>query len=146
MKSVILALTFIFISGFVFSQNTRVEITQLGVFSNEDDGQAKVYFSQDSRLKDIMIGKAQSKKELSVWRVQIYLGSGKNSRAEAESTRNSFKTKYPEIDAEVLYNSPYFKVHVGSFKTRLEAESLKLKIQGEYSKSWVVNEVLGEDN
>jgi hypothetical protein len=141
----IFTLSILFITLFAFGQNSRLEITQLGVFSSEDNGQAKVYFNQDNRLKEIMIGKAQSKKDMSVWRVQIYLGSGKNSRGEAESTRNSFKTKYPEIDAEVLYHSPYFKVHVGIFKTRLEAESLKMKIAGDFSKSWVVNEVIGKE-
>ena len=121
-------------------QASRLEISQLGVFSPEDNSQAKVYINQDSRLKELLISKAQAKKEFNVWRVQIYLGSGKNSRAEATSIRNTFKAKYPDIWAEYIYHSPFFKVQVGNFKTRIEAESFKRKIQSEYKSLWVVTE------
>ncbi len=124
------------------AQTTRLEISQLGIFSTESNSPAKIYFNQESQLKEIIIGKAHAPKQHSVWRVQIYLGTGRDARAIANSTRNNFKTRYPEVDAEVIYHSPYFKVHVGNYSTRLEAESLKLKVIGEYPKCWVVNEVI----
>jgi len=141
MKPLCLISILFFISSITFGQNSRLEITQLGIFNPEDNGQAKVYFNQDSQLKEILIGKAQAKKEIPVWKIQIYQGSGKNARAEAISTSNSFSTKYPEIGSEYLYHSPYFKVYVGKFKTRLEAESFKRKIQADYKSVWVVSEV-----
>lgn len=130
------ALIFVFFSlSVVFhaqGQYTRLELTQLGVFSSEDNSPAKVYFNQESQLKDIIIAKAHAVKDLQIWRVQIYLGSGKNARSTAESTRRTFLAKYPDISADLLYPSPYFKVQVGSFKTRIEAESFRKKIQGDY--------------
>jgi hypothetical protein len=140
MKALILTILTLFAAFMLHGQNNRLEISQLGIFSSEDNEQAKVYFNQEDHLNEIIISKAQSKKELPVWRVQIYQGSGKNARAEANSIRNNFKSKYPDVYAEWLYHSPYFKVHVGNFKTRLDAESFKKKIQSEYKSLWVISE------
>jgi len=119
------------------AQNTRLELTELGIFSKEDFGQAKVYFNQEAQLNDIIVSKVHTKKNRQVWRVRIYFGSGKNARSTAQSTRNSFVAKYPDIRADIDYPSPYFKVLVGSFKTRIEAESFRKKLGREYPNSRV---------
>ncbi len=137
MKKIILAaLTFlVFLS--VKGQSTRLEISQLGVFSNEDFSQSKVYINQENHLNEIIIAKTQTQKESEVWSVQIYLGSGKNARATGSSIKNSFESKYSDMSARLLYPTPYFKVLVGNFKTRIEAESFRRKILNEYPNSRV---------
>jgi hypothetical protein len=132
MASVTLLILLLSIIGNTNAQNTRLELSQLGIFSSEDFSQSKIYFNQETELKDITLSKTQTVKEYNAWGIQIYMGSGKNSRAVAESTRNSFKAKYPDVEARLLYPSPYFKVQVGSYKTRIEAESFRQKILGEY--------------
>lgn len=133
-----ITLAFLLIVPLLNAQNeTRVEITEMGIFSKDDYSQAKVYFNQEAVLNDIIISKKGTKKRQQVWRVQIYMGSGRNARAAATSTRNSFVAKYADIDAEMVYPSPYWKVLVGVFKTRIEAESLRKKLLGEYPKSRV---------
>jgi hypothetical protein len=141
MKQLCLSIISLFIASYAYSQTSRLEISKLGIFSPEDNSQAKVYINQDSRLNEIIIGKAQSKKTFTVWRVQIYQGTGKNSRAEAGFIEKNFKSKYGDVSTKQLYDPPYFKVHVGNFKTRLEAESFRKKIQNEYKSLWVVSEV-----
>jgi len=135
-KIILTALTFIvFLS--VKGQSTRLEISQLGIFSNEDHSQSKVYINQESNLNEIIIAKTQTQKESESWSVQIYLGSGKNARAAGTSIRNSFESKYPDMNPRLLYPTPYFKVLVGNFKTRIEAESFRRKILNEYPNSRV---------
>ncbi len=141
MKTLLLTFFLVIIVGMAQAQFIRLELSQLGIFNPEDNGQAKIYFNQESQLKEIIIAKAHAEKEYNVWRVQIYLGSGKNSRGLATSTRNNFKTKYPETNAELIYHSPFFKVQVGNFKTRIDAESFKRKLRGDYPNCWVVSEV-----
>ena len=100
------------------AQSKSYELTELGIFSKEDFGQAKVYLNQEAQLNDIIKSKVHAKKSHQVWRIRIYIGSGKNARATAQSTRNSFVAKFPDVGADLDYPSPYFKVLVGSFKTR----------------------------
>lgn len=132
MKSVLITIFSLTLLISIKGQYTRLELTELGLFSAEDHSQAKIYFNQENQLKDILISKANATKEYQVWRVQIYLGSGKNARQIAEMNRRTFMAKYPDIEADLAYPSPYFKVQVGNFKTRIEAESFRKKILSEY--------------
>lgn len=52
------------------------------------------------------------------FRIQVFYG--KNN--EAKEALQNFKSLYPEINATIIYNTPTYKVFVGNFKTRLEAE------------------------
>ena len=127
------------------AQIEKLELTELGLFSKENFSQAKVYFNQEAQLNGIIISKTHTSKVRQIWRVRVYMGSGKNARATATSTRNSFVARYPDISADIVYPSPYFKVVVGEFKTRIEAESFRKKVLGEYPKSRVELVTLGND-
>ncbi len=136
MRVFITFILFFLLAGFAHAQ-VRLELNELGIFSKDDFSQAKVYLNQEAQLNDIIVSKAHASKSQQVWRVRIYLGSGKNARTTAQSTRNAFVAKHPEISADIDYPSPYFKVLVGSFRTRIEAESFKKKLGNEYPNSRV---------
>jgi len=135
-KSVLSILYFLaFIS--ISAQESRFEISQLGVFSNEDYSQSKIYLNLNPQLNEIVISKTLTMREREIWSVKIYQGSGKNSRAIANSNISSFKTRYGDVEAKLLYASPFFKVLVGNFKTRIEAESFRRKVLNDYPGSRV---------
>ena len=52
------------------------------------------------------------------FRIQIYYGN----ETKARSIKSEFKVNYPEVYAKLDYNQPYWKVQVGNYKTRLEAD------------------------
>ena len=67
--------------------------------------------------------------------VQIYLG---DSRDKAQNTKYKFMKKFPEIKS-IQYEriSPNWKVKVGKFRTKLEAEKLKRTIHSEYPNCFI---------
>jgi hypothetical protein len=71
------------------------------------------------------------------FRVQIF--SGEN-RKDAYNAQAKFLEQFPDTRSYIIYNEPNFKVRVGDFRTRLEAE----KLQGELSKwftgMFIINE------
>lgn len=68
------------------------------------------------------------------YKIQIFYGSN----AEAGKKLSEFKRRYPEIDGTIIYSNPSYKVWVGSFKTRIEAErNLKL-IQNHFENSLII--------
>ena len=140
MKRILLTIIIVLFYILIKAQSNKLELNQLGVFSPVENNQSKIYLNQDNLLKEITLSKISAEKEHNIWRIQIYLGSGKESRNSATATRNAFKTKFPEVNAELIYHSPYFKVQVGYFKSRIEAESFKRRIIGDYPKCWVVGE------
>src|SRR5438105_137633 len=61
------------------------------------------------------------------YRVQIYFGSDRQAAYNAQA---KFMNEYPEMHTYISYNEPNFKVHVGDFRTRLEAQKLQNELTG----------------
>lgn len=55
------------------------------------------------------------------YRVQVFFGP---DRREAYNQQAKFKDLYPELNTYVSYTQPNFKVRVGDFRTRAEAQKL----------------------
>lgn len=55
------------------------------------------------------------------YRVQVFFGP---DRKEAYNQQAKFKDLYPELNTYVSYTQPNFKVRVGDFRTRAEAQKL----------------------
>ncbi|MFH1119311.1 MAG: SPOR domain-containing protein [Bacteroidota bacterium] len=66
------------------------------------------------------------------WRVQIFFDSGANSKRRATEILNRFNNQYTDSRAYLSFKEPYYRVRVGDFRTRLEAEGFIEKIQAEY--------------
>lgn len=69
------------------------------------------------------------------YRIQTYAGS---SRQQAMTIRNEIAEKYPDYAAYVIYKQPTFRVRVGDFRTRFEAQKLLNEIKPVYSSSFIV--------
>ncbi len=69
------------------------------------------------------------------YRVQIYFGS---ERKGAQDARQKFMQAYPETEAYLLYQQPYFKVRVGDFRDRFEAQAMYKKLLHEFDKVFIV--------
>lgn len=80
--------------------------------------------------KHIFLNRHQS--TLDGWRVQIFFDSGANSKKRATDALNRFNVLYPGISAYLSFKEPYYRVRVGDFRTRLEAEGLMKTIRDNY--------------
>jgi cell division septation protein DedD len=74
------------------------------------------------------------------FRVQIYAG---NSRQQAMQIRTEVVGAYTDYAAYLIYKQPTFRVRVGDFKTRFEAQKLLNELKAQYPSSFIVpDEVL----
>ncbi|MBB3054524.1 SPOR domain-containing protein [Mucilaginibacter gotjawali] len=69
------------------------------------------------------------------YRVQIYFGSNRQS---AYSAQAKFMSDYPDVPTYVTYTEPNFKVQVGDFRTRLEAQKLQSDLKGMFSTLFII--------
>ncbi|MFH0895532.1 MAG: SPOR domain-containing protein [Bacteroidota bacterium] len=74
------------------------------------------------------------------YRVQIFFDSGNSARGKANSIKAEFNGKYADEESYLTFQQPYFKVRVGDFRNRLEAECFMKKIEGSFSQSFVVKD------
>ncbi len=63
-------------------------------------------------------------------RYKIQIFSGENEKA--KKIIFQFKQEFKKIDATIIFKTPNYKVWVGSFKTRMEAERNLIEIQKKY--------------
>lgn len=80
------------------------------------------------------------KQKLSGWRVQIFFESGNNSKSRAYTKKGSFMALYPETSVYLVFQSPYYKVRVGDFRTRMDAEGFRQKILGDFPEAFVIKD------
>jgi hypothetical protein len=71
------------------------------------------------------------------FRVQIFSGS---DRKEAYNAQAKFQVTHPDMHAYLSYKEPNFKVHVGDFRSRLEAEKVVDELKNSYTGLFIIPE------
>ena len=78
------------------------------------------------------------------YRIQVYSGNQRQSRAEAESKAKEVKSSFPEILVYVKYEAPVWKLRVGDFLTNEEAsvfmKDLKKKLPSLGKEMYIVTD------
>lgn len=78
--------------------------------------------------------------EFDGFRIQISSVSGVGSQAKAREIQAQFISKYPEIPSYLEWDLPNFKVRVGDFRTRSEAEGIVIKLKKDFPGAYVVSD------
>lgn len=69
------------------------------------------------------------------YRIQIFFGS---ERKEANEARTKFLQLFPETEAYLVYQAPYFKVRVGDYRNQLEAQPVYRSVLNQFDKVFIV--------
>lgn len=91
----------------------------------------KTPIGQDPKFEQLLNEKRKINASLTVndsYKIQIYSGGSEN----AKKTLNEFRQEFATIDATIVFNTPNYKVWVGNFKTRIEAERNLINIKNRY--------------
>ena len=87
--------------------------------------------NQDPKFEQLLNEKRKINASLTVndsYKIQIYNGGSEI----AKKTLSEFKQEFAAIDATIVFNTPNYKVWVGNFRTRIEAERNLVAIQKNY--------------
>jgi hypothetical protein len=76
-------------------------------------------------------------KTIKGYRIQLFSGT---ERGNANEVKTRFLKLYPEFSAYLLYNQPYYKIRVGDFRTRLDAEVAYNKIKSVFDECIIVSD------
>ena len=72
------------------------------------------------------------------YRVHLFFESGNNSKDRTMGVRNGFLRRYPNVGAYVIYRAPYYRLRVGDFRSKIEAEQFLHRILRYYPSAYVV--------
>jgi hypothetical protein len=90
-----------------------------------------ISINQDPKFEQLLNEKRKINTSLTVndcYKIQIYNGGSEN----AKKTLNEFRQEFSNIDATIVFNTPNYKVWVGNFRTRIEAERNLANIKDRY--------------
>ena len=74
------------------------------------------------------------------FRIRIYNESVQGARSLSGQAESRFRALYPSIEAYRSYDAPYFKVVVGDWRTRTDAEKALRLIKAEFPDAVIVKD------
>ena len=105
---------------FVVSQNSIIEI------------------NQDSKIDSLIQLKKEINKEKQFLKIQIFNGS----REDALKIKEDFEPINDEINLEMVYETPNYKLWIGNFKTQLQADRNLIRIKKKYRSAFIFRPIL----
>lgn len=125
----------------LYKASAQVDSTLLGsnIFANLPDG-VKVHQSPAIRSAMFSHVERNASKQFTGFRIRIYNESVQNARSISASEEERFKTIYPYLATYRTYSAPFFKVTVGDFRTRVEAEKAIRTIRNDFPDAVIVKE------
>ncbi|MFC4815999.1 MULTISPECIES: SPOR domain-containing protein [unclassified Flavobacterium] len=104
-------------------------------FCYAQDGKTSV--KQDPRFEQLLAEKRKVNSSLNVnerFKIQIFTGESEP----AKKTLTEFRKTNKNTDATIVFNTPIYKVWVGNYKTRIEAEKKLSEIKKKYPNAFLV--------
>lgn len=98
---------------------------------------AKVSVSQDPKFEQLLNEKRKINSSITIndrYKIQIFNGDTENSK----KTLAEFKKENKNMDATIVFSTPLYKVWVGNFKTRIEAEKNLNDLRKKYPNAFLI--------
>lgn len=121
-----LTILFTFVSVCCFSQN-----------------EGYVILKQDQRIEQLIQKQKKihsADNTIDGYRIQIFMESGNDAVEHANTVMSEFQTNYPDVPIYLVFGQPYYRLRVGDFRTRLEAEKFFQTLSQEYKKAFVTSD------
>jgi hypothetical protein len=109
-------------------------------------GAGHVGINQDIRVDSLLSRHimANAKTDgISGFRIQIYRGSGRNAREEANETKAEFISEFPDIASYLRFDPPnYFKVRVGDYRSKHAAYPDFKMVKSKFPNAYIVTDII----
>lgn len=99
--------------------------------------EGKTTIKQDPRFEQLLAEKRKVNSSLNVtdrYKIQIFTGENEP----AKKTLLEFRKTNKKTDATIVFNTPIYKVWVGNYKTRIEAEKKLTELKKKYPNAFLV--------
>jgi len=119
------------------SKRVFLTLTMLTLAYNINAQDQNLTLTQDPKFEQLLNDKRKINTSLTTndtYKIQIYSGKSED----AKKTLTDFKREYTDIDGTIIFNTPNYKVLVGNFKTRIEAERNLAEIRKKYKSVFLI--------
>ena len=110
MKTTISVIAFAFIYNLGISQKVQINI------------------QQDQKINELIALYKSPKDDSDYYRIQVGFGSS----SKAQEIKSNVEIDFPQLSSKIVFESPTYRVRVGRFKTKLEAERNFMEVRAKY--------------
>lgn len=122
-----------------------VEVENL-ITNNGRYGAGSLEISQDIRIDSLISRHIMSNAKtggVNGYRIQIYRGSGRDARANANEAKAEFISSFPDIASYLKFDLPnYFKVRVGNYRTKHDAYADFKMVKKDFPNAYLVTDII----
>ena len=122
------------------SITNKINLSLLILFSwtiNSFGQETNVSLNQDAKFENLLNEKRKINASITIndrYKIQIYNGDSETSK----KTLIDFKRDFKNLDGTIVFYTPAYKVWVGNFKTRIEAERNLLELKKRYPNALII--------
>ena len=101
--------------------------------------------NQDHRIARLMQKQRDvyaASNTMSGFRVQIFMEIGNEAVDHAKVVKKEFEEQYPELPIYLSYEQPYYRLRVGDFRNRVEAEKYLRILKPRYGVAFVTADII----
>lgn len=124
------------------AQELRDSVAVYDVFENLSD---QLVVKQSPEIYDAMNAHVERNERRTAsgmvgqsYRIRIYFDSGQNARSESEAVASRFRASHPGVAVTRSFTDPFFKVTVGKYSSRADANAALKSIQQEFPAAFIV--------
>jgi hypothetical protein len=74
------------------------------------------------------------------FRIQLFSDSGNNSKNKAQAVYDEFQARFPGIGVYLTFKSPNYKIRVGDFRTKLDAQRFLIELTADYPNAFIITD------
>lgn len=122
-----------------------IVILTVFAFGGFAQNKGSLHVNQDSRVERLMKRQRDVyavSNTMSGFRVQIFMEIGNEAVDHAEVVKKNFTESFPELPIYLSYEQPYYRLRVGDFRNRIEAEKYLRLIKPQFNLAFVTADVI----
>ncbi len=113
----------------------------------ESENGGRVNIIQSESIKNVLLLHLEAQRksdQKNGYRICIFRDSGQEANRKAENVRSLFMSMYRNIQPYKTFNSPFYSVDVGDFKTKSEAIKFLKILERNFPNAYIVSDVISE--
>lgn len=91
---------------------------------------------------DLLLQEYLEQKKVSGYKIQLFAG---NKRIDALKTKVDFMKLYPEFIPDIIYQQPNYKVRLGNFRNRLEANKELQLYKIDFPNAFIIKDFIKQE-
>lgn len=112
---------FVFVAIILFTSNLMAQ-------------EGTITINQDNEINKLLVLKKDVETSSERFKIQIFSGAG---RSNAEKARSKFLETYADIESNIEYQTPNYKIWVGNFRSSLEADRALMRIKKTFPNAFI---------